>query len=150
MKKDAIAAAILLAGCPSTPGHYGIKLAPVAEVPGQARALHAMQDAAAAKYGRQLDVADSAKVFWTDTICPGTDDAAVIYNGRCYHGLTFSCARIYVAINEKEPSDLCATELVHEFGHCVLLTLFGQGDPGHQMIEFWELERAAKEAIGCP
>jgi len=92
----------------------------------------------------------SAKVYWSDRRCP-TDQtqAAVVYRDTCYHGLTFNCWEIYVAATAD--GTVCHSALLHEFGHCLISRINGNGgdgDQAHRAAWLWELVDRA-DAYAC-
>lgn len=76
-------------------------------------------------------------VYWTSTVCEQDPQrrTAVVYDGACYHGLTFACDEMYVAIREP----ITATALLHEFGHCLLLYQGLNGDRDHVNTKWWNM-----------
>lgn len=72
------------------------------------------------------------EVYWTDTECNG--QTSVVYRGECYHGVTFSCREMYVAIRQT----LCKSALAHEYGHCLLMAMGKDPDPQHLYVEYWD------------
>ena len=109
---------------------------PVEILPGQDELIELTTEAIGFYRGEELDIVDHT-VTWSRDVCP-TNAAlptAVVYRGACFHGLTFTCHRMYVAV--RDPIESSA--LTHEYGHCVLLTLDGDADGDHSDTEFWQL-----------
>lgn len=75
-------------------------------------------------------------VYWVDTHCPDKPgQTGIVYRGKCYAGLTWSCDEIYVA----KRSTLASSALVHELGHCYRLVVHGDGDVGHVDDNWWQV-----------
>lgn len=84
------------------------------------------------------------RIYWCDTVCPKDEKGrtAVIYNGKCHHGLTF-VDEIFVA--KRETAGMSA--LVHELGHCIRLRAGLPGDRDHSDAAFWEAIRTIKDEV---
>ena len=128
----------LMLGCPgSGPESRGIEVESNDVLPGQAEAEALAMDI----------VGDypNTNIYWTNTVCP-TDAAgrtAVIYDGICYAGLTFSCDEIYVARRDF----MWQTALIHELGHCFRLNMGLYGDAEHEVSSWWEWMQAINAEV---
>lgn len=139
--------ALLLASCsPLTPDERGITVdrdLSALGVPVQSKALLELEGMAEDHYSVSLANAwQDAVVWWTTTKCPKTLDPAVIYQNGCYYGRMWSCDEIYVAL--PRGGTTCGSALLHEYGHCLRMLLFGDGDAGHKS-DIWELVAVAHE-----
>lgn len=112
--------------------HRGISIQEDHVVPFQARAEQFTREAAEVYGGEELSHV-VVKVYWTDTLCPGYDKTAVIYNGECYAGLNFGCSDIYVA----DRGDIYNSAFTHELGHCYRDILYGDPDAAHLDTDWW-------------
>lgn len=138
-------AILLLTACSvSPPDRRGIDVADIYKVSGQDKAMLLAESMVEDAYGYELEHRwQDTTVYWTDTVCYYDDSRyAVLYDyddgpPRCLAGLTFSCQEMYVAVNADRTT--CGTALVHEFGHCLHLEIFGIGDGGHTNADFWGL-----------
>jgi len=115
--------------------------------------MHANQQAAQdhmvssveGQFGWNLDGVKTV-VSWTTTTCE--DRPAVVWDNRCFGGLTFACDLMFVP----EFAALAETALSHELGHC--FRMYAGVDPDRQHVdeEFWRLadteEPAAWERYG--
>lgn len=125
------------------PDDRGIEVIDDLEVHDQSKAMFLTQRMVEGEY-EDLNFGDlhnTATIYWSDTTCP-TDPAgryAVFYEDYCYHGRTFSCDEIYVALSNKDSNYTCGSSLLHEFGHCLHMKSGGGGDSGHMDERFWEV-----------
>jgi hypothetical protein len=85
------------------------------------------------------DLSTEATVYWTDTLCPKNGEYAVIYDHGCSYGIMWSCDEMYVALSNKDPKRTCGSALIHEFGHCMYMKMFGYRNSEHNDDEFWEV-----------
>jgi len=74
-------------------------------------------------------------VYWTTTVCPGTETPSVLWHGQCVGGLMFGCDEIYVPTFDK----LADTELAHELAHCARMVAGFDPDRMHADELFWSL-----------
>jgi hypothetical protein len=126
-----------LAGCSTLPDR-GIEVSDTIEVHGQESAMLTAQDMIEREYGRDFgELYLNSNVYWSDSICGRNGAYAVIYQEDCYHGLTFSCAEMYVALSDVDPNHTTGSALLHEFGHCMYITMDGHGDATHSDDSFW-------------
>lgn len=84
-------------------------------------------------------------VWWSDEACP--DDplgaSAVVYNGRCFAGLTFWCQAVFVAWR----GHISASAYAHELGHCLHIAAGWGGDGEHLDDEWWAAIQRANDRI---
>lgn len=154
MARFLLLAVILAAsGCrKSVPESRGVPVTDIKVVGSQSKALFTAQFMVEDHYGVKFgDLHQNAKIWWTETKCPKDDSGrnAVLYRGKCYAGLTFSCKEIYVALNSSDRGKLCRTALLHEFGHCmrIEMTPNRDGDAAHADTEFWGVMQEADKVI---
>lgn len=149
-KTITILAILALASCdllhPTTPEERGIKVNRDITIEHQPEALLFAEELVETYYDIDLGgLSESAKVWWADTTCPYHPDQYAIlmkYRGspdRCFKGITFTCNELYVALSQRDPKKVCGSALVHEFGHCIYLDIWNEGDRYHLDSEFWDL-----------
>ncbi len=102
----------------------------------------------------------SPHVVWVEPTCPWGGPPLLYLESldKCVYGVMFDCKNIYVGTMDEAPEDLRThdTALVHEFGHCVLMTMqrmrfpppglpqdYGDGD--HSDERFWALVKEARD-----
>jgi len=92
---------------------------------------------------------DNLQVYWVDTKCPYIPDqnAVVLPSGQCAAGQTFSCEEIYVALDEVDPTRICNTALIHEYGHCALMLAGWDPDADHSNTELWNLTKEVRNTV---
>lgn len=117
----------------------------IGELPNQSDTLLWAEEIVEDHYAVELgDLFAETTVHWTTTICPDNGYPAVIHEGRCYYGLTWSCQEMYVA---KMKNPLCLSALIHEFGHCLLQEMGKDIDAKHEDDEFWGLMIQARDDV---
>lgn len=97
------------------------------------------------------DLWADATIYWADTICPKNGSYELVYEGECYYGFMWSCQEIFVALSNKDPTNTCGSALLHEYGHCLYMTMKtfdGNGNASHDDDEFWALIAEAS-LISC-
>lgn len=123
-----------------TPEERGIEVdRSIHKIYNQDKALLELEGMAEDHFGRHLDnIFERFDVWWTTTICPYSDDPAVIYEGICYYGRMWSCQEAYVAL--PLTGGICGSALLHEFAHCLTMHLTGSGwaDADHKG-EIWAI-----------
>lgn len=125
----------------------GIETNPEITIPTQAETLWLTQRLVEDLYDQDFGMlADNLGISWTDTLCPGTQTPAVLYDDRCLGGIMWNCGEIYVAVSHQDPAKSCGTALPHEFGHCLYMQIdpHHSGCPDHSDAEFWAVIEAAK------
>lgn len=144
MRVILIAIPILQACTPAGPEARGIEVSDeIYKVRNQDKAMLHTESMVEDEYGLEFEhLWQRSTVYWADTRCYYDDRYAVIYEyedgpPRCLAGIMFSCKEIIVARNDD--LDVCGTALVHEFGHCLAMQLFGHGDRDHLDSDFWGL-----------
>jgi len=144
VRQTAIALYALAACAPATPAERGIVVSEdIYKVRNQDKALLLTESMVEDEYGVRFEnLWQDATIYWADTRCYYNDSYAVLYEygdgpPRCLAGITFSCNEVIVARNAD--LDVCGTALVHEFGHCLAINLFGHGDADHLDVDFWGL-----------
>jgi hypothetical protein len=130
-----------LAACtPTAPERRGVEVSGIAELPSQDKAMLTALRMVEDEYGTSFgDLLPDTTVYWADTTCPGDGRYAVIWRGRCYHGITWSCSEMYVALSDLDPERTTGSALLHEFGHCLYMQLDANhsGCPDHSDTAFW-------------
>lgn len=145
MRALAIMLSIVAACAPSTPEERGIAVSEdIYKVRNQDKALLLTESMVEDEYGLEFEHTwQRSTVYWADTKCYYDDSRyAVLYEyrdgpPRCLNGITFGCDQIIVARNDD--LDVCGTALVHEFGHCLAVEIFGHGDGDHLDADYWGL-----------
>ena len=139
----ALSAYALIAGC-YIEFHHGIEVDEnIVKVHDQDRAM--LLGLADVESHYELRVPDhEAVVFWTSTRCPyHMAEYAVVHQGVCSYGVLWSCEEIFVALSNRDPERTCKSALLHEYGHCLRMTLGWDSDgcnpdgTGHVDDEFW-------------
>jgi hypothetical protein len=131
------------------PEYRGIEGASRYRMYGQRQSMLLFQSLVEGAYGVRFGdlFAEIPDPFWVITKCPHDDDTAVVYDGKCYHGLMFSCDEIYVAVSHLNPQKTCGTALIHEYAHCLSYMMSGNYDGAHLSDSLWSLAGVAhKEA----
>jgi hypothetical protein len=139
---------IAFSGCTTGPDARGIEVTDIYKIYNQDKARMILEGLVEEEYKIRIDnVFENSTVYWTDTICPYSDNYAVVYEGRCHFGRMWSCQEQYVAINGK--GNTCGTALLHEHAHCLLMTMFnGYDDADHTDDIIWGIVEEAQE-IAC-
>lgn len=128
---------LVVASCIAGDDH-GIETADVYKVYEQDKAMLLAETRFEQYYGVESTAFEWAEVQWTNTPCPYKNAWAVVYQDKCFYGITWDCDEIYVALNKDEPNRTCPTALMHEFGHCLRLDAGWDGDADHSEVEFWD------------
>lgn len=143
----------LLTACvvPMAPEDRGIEVLDTIEIYNQDKAMFTAQYMVEDEY--QQDFGDlwlDSIVYWTDTRCPKNGQYAVIYDGKCYHGLMWNCDEIFVALSNEDSERTCGSALLDEYGHCLLMEMdpYHSGCPDHSDDRFWNVINIAKQ-IAC-
>jgi len=142
--------AILVSSCaPISPEERGIEVDhSIHKVYNQDKAMLMLERMAEDHFDRKLDnIFERAHIWWTTTLCPYSDDPAVVYEGQCYYGRMWSCQDMYVALPISGKT--CGSALLHEFAHCLTMHLAGSGWADHDHRgEIWDLVAEAHN-ISC-
>ncbi len=138
---------LFLACAPMSPDERGIVVGPsIHKVLDQDKAMLRLEGIVSDYYNVPVyDLFEETKVWWATTRCPYRDEPAVVYRNKCYHGRMSSCGEMYVAIAESGKT--CGTALLHEFGHCLGMELFGDADASHSG-DMWDLVATA-HGLAC-
>ena len=136
---------LLIACGPMTPEERGIEVTDKIGIFNQSKALFWTQTLTEDEYGVDLgDLSTSAVIYWADTRCPKNGQYAVIYKGQCNYGRMWSCDEIYVALSGIDSDRTCGSALLHEFGHCLSMSMGLGGDHSHSDARLWAVIETAK------
>lgn len=104
---------------------------------GQEIALELTFDYINAEYITNID--PKVDLYWVNTTCSydNVDNrTAIVYEDKCYVGLTFSCNYIYLA----DRGQISYSALAHELLHCAHIEIYKDGDGEHSHTSWWANE----------
>jgi len=84
---------------------------------------------------------DTMMIEWREDVCPGYDATAVVYDGKCYSGLTFGEYSL-IALRGSYSSSAFAHELLH-----AAMSQKGIYDPEHKRDEWGVLVPVANDML---
>lgn len=144
-----LAAIFTACGVPG-PEDRGIEVTDDFKIQDQEKAMFTLEYMVEDHYGQEVvDLQFDSKVWWTDTPCPYKSEVwAVVHNRECFFGKMWSCKEMYVAKHKNNPSSICKTALLHEFGHCIRQYLgFPTYGDDHWDDEFWAVVAEANGEV---
>lgn len=130
----------------SEPTRHNVEFRSDEPVPNQEQAFEIIKERIESAGLGHIDLAYSdTKTYWTDSDCPEGDAyygdhywPVVVYNGKCYRGLHFSCEEMYVAYEPSyEDRRLAFSAYAHELVHCFLGHTLGDADNNHTEEWAW-------------
>lgn len=133
-----------------------IPIAEVQHLETQDTLLEDMIEKFEARWDKKFNSDHYPNIWWTDTPCPdGSGNLKVFFREHYFWGLTFDCGEMYVAFKGGAEDKTCGTALVHEVGHCLLMSSLLHkeakeedvfyGDRYHKFTEFWEWTKEIKK-----
>ena len=133
---------VIVASCDADRG-YDVDES-IYKIPNQDKALLYTERAIEDHYNTHLGntFENTTTHFVRGEVCPynGNTPAMILDSGQCVAGIMYGCQEMYVAIMpQDDPADYraCGTALLHEFGHCLLMTMQIDPDANHTNSEFW-------------
>ena len=155
----AIWGSIAMSGCYNPwdpiPEQRGIAVADEQYREGQLEALLRFQIDVEQEFGYDFNnLWEEVTVYWVDTRCGDQGNYGILYNGKCYAGLHFSCHEMYVAVSGRDEDHICHTALMHEYAHCLSnhMSLEHRKGNGDHSGPIWDLLPVAskRECEGRP